>query len=589
MLAGSPFDSLSYDSLSEVASEWIAHVEGHSSEGIAAQLFAGDMARADSVLGRLPMEPLWQAIRPRPGLETALTELYLMAALRPHVLAYLSVQEGRALDGADSEAPHASRLMRDILRRVGRHPQAVASRRWGPLRLRVHLDPLLHLRRSHLILVRSRRHGAGLSAREHACLMREKALFRLRCGAIRLAIRQVRRYEQHDLTATLRSMASHGPYRQMLAFYILLLFPCARKLTNTSWGQLIDSIADYFIPKLDTLREVLPVESLRDHGIVKLMKIAFGVITARVANRDLHEPNDIEFILNTLRLSYSWGLTYPLVDNVMDSKATPGAVRDELADGLLHLFRAIDTSGDALPQSSHPVVRETFARVGEALELIPSQMRPAARHSLLMLLESHRRDAQRRLSSWPEAAPPEAFEAVWSDSVLKAACIRIATLTICGQATPPDSAARQLMASLLNQLGDDLWDLHSDLAEDRVTPFTLWAAGHSVRDPFRFFLDYVAVIATDQPTARRVALAIGVQETVRCFEEECDKRPGRVSEEARRKLSDALGAVPFAWDPERAPHVPHVDPDAVLFAIEEAFLQEIGGSGAGARFFATRR
>ena len=205
------------------------------------------------------------------------------------------------------------------------------------------------------------------------------------------------------------------------------------------------------------------------------------------------------------------------------------------------------------------------------IALVPESQRSQARKTLLFLLEAHQRDSERRLTSVGATLNGEVEREVWADSVLKAALIRLATMEVCGTAIDPERLANQLRSSLINQLGDDLWDTYEDFDDDRVTPFTAFLTGRSRRNPFCFFLRYCLATSTTEPRKRRIAMIIGLQETARCLLESTKER-GQDPLGVTRHVEEFLAELDGHFSIQSVEHVPHVDPDAVLFGLEKSLL-----------------
>jgi hypothetical protein len=397
-----------------------------------------------------------------------------------------------------------------------------------------------------------------------------RCAFLLEAWLLRLMLRQVY-VAWRNLSRESLAKLFHDPIvRRNLAFGIALLFPSAQKFTSAEWNCLLDDLEALFAPRLLALQEALPDYSLLDHGLVKLLKIALGVVVSCAAAAESSaESGDSRAILDTLRLAFSWGVTYPMVDNLLDSASASASLKTELVTTLETTF------GDREEVTSAPLasaqVREVVARLKEVIELAPAQRRPVIRKTLLLLLEAHRRDSDRKLSAVGGVVPSGYEDSVWADSLLKSALIRIATMEICGTPVEGDRLAAQLAASLVNQLGDDLWDVEADVANDRVTPFTLQALGRSQRDAFAFYLRYCLRITRRESTARQVAIVFGVLDSSRCFFDAGAQSQRRFPHFAR-ELASKLKATGLGQPSFSHRDVPHIDPDGVIFAFEEAAI-----------------
>lgn len=572
LLGGRPIDALSYAELSAIAREWIAHVDQVLDSGtFSTKHYRATITDAARRMARRKFEPLWALVRPSTAFQKALLELFTMCRIRSSVLAYLSLQEGRHWDGPRCEFPHTARLILQSMTVVGKRPPiSLAGSLFGFVSFRLALDPARHLRALYRTLLRPPstpfgRIGMAGSRQAH------RQLFAWKAGLLRLALRLVFVKGGSVFGYGVDRLLQTRSFKRNLAFLLLLLFPGAKSLSEDEWGQLFERIYTYFPPRFGALSRVMHADSLLNHGLIKLMKIAFGVIASRVATRSAHSEDEVEFIATTLQLAYSWGITYPLVDDLLDSHDVNDSVKRELAEALDDLFATPDWSSARVVD---PVVLEAAERVKEVIDLAPAGRQHALRNVLRFLLEAHRRDSERKLSR----ATENVEDAVWADSCIKAAFIRIATMEICGTPVTGVRLAAELVSSLVNQLGDDLWDVEEDLSNDRVTPFTLHLRAPGARDPFRFFLNYCLYVARSESGERQLAMAIGVHETCRSFLESSKQvdRVGQLVQRVSRTLEELYAAPPDTMA------FPHVDPDAVLFAMESSVLSPTPRHAGGA-------
>ncbi len=113
--------------------------------------------------------------------------------------------------------------------------------------------------------------------------------------------------------------------------------------------------------------------------------------------------------------------------------------------------------------------KEVLLRLQEAISLIPAERRQHALGFLRQLLDVHKRDSERRLSSLTNSDANITQAQVLDDTAAKAALVRLATMAICGITVDSETQQRCWERGLFNQLGDDLWDIYEDAKDDRVT------------------------------------------------------------------------------------------------------------------------
>jgi hypothetical protein len=319
----------------------------------------------------------------------------------------------------------------------------------------------------------------------------------------------------------------------------------------------------------------MPEHSAQNRGFIKLVKVAVGVLVGRSVSPPAARESLADYMFDSLRLAYSWGVTYPLVDNVLDSRETTPRVRDELNAAVAEAFGGPPAAAPPGVAPATDVLAEIRARLAEAVSLVPPDRLPRARSVLALLHEAHRRDAGRRLASTDAAAAAGLWPVVLADTALKAALVRLATMCLCG--IDPDEAAvgTSLSRGLFNQLGDDLWDIYEDADDDRVTPFTLYLRYPDLPDPFVLYLDYAQMLAEGMSRRRATAVFYGVCESLRDVLSTLAPATDRLG--VARRISAALGAT-AALAPEEVRQlrdVPHVDFDAILFRFEDLLYRLI--------------
>jgi hypothetical protein len=565
-----------YDNLAEVTGRWVKFAEQQSSNRDWDISNPGGSCHLDRISRLVAFRHIAEfrsRVRARSAIEIAVLELFLLSRIRTYVLAYLSVQEGEDFEGLESYESRVPLFISQLLRNLGRRSNCTLNLGYKWLRLRIDIDPLVHLRKMYGLMLLRERRGPKTSWVASGLMAIHKTGFLLKSKLVVYIAKIVaNRLASHDdhvtgITSLLRTKA----VRRFLATCIMILFPSARELIETDWLDLLTRIEEFFVPRLPALLKAMPHGSINNHGFIKLCKVAFGTIAGRTSVRNVHEINNIDFIFNTLRVAYSWGVTYPLVDNLLDSAATTEDIRAQLSKVLSDLF-AGNVETYAVDGHKHLSINEVHQRLSEVISLVPPGRLPQARRILGHLLESHRRDSKRRLSTLGPNGGSDIRREVMVDTALKAALVRLATMEICGIAVDEEVVARNLVRSLFNQLGDDLWDIYEDFDDDRVTPYTLFLTQGGTPNPFDFYYDYSVLLAQGLSKRRQVAVFIGFCETLRdsllTLKERKSDLLGvsaAVSRTLERVEGGSLGQVVC--------DIPHVDFDAVLFAFENAVLE----------------
>lgn len=567
--SGRELHDLTYDELAGVVGAWLG---GRPWEVAPSGAVGGaPVARISRLVSRRAFPRFRDFVRPTGKYQRAFTELFLLARIRTYALAYLSVQEGEAFEGEDRYDTPVPRAIGAALRHLGKRSNFVVGVRTRAFALTLDLDPVCNLRRIYRGLVRKRPGALGWWS-----LTWNRSMFRLKSwlfgGTVRLARVVAAPAERGAVAALLGSSFFARHARQFLP----VLFEDARGLSPAEWDELVARVRTYFTPRLEALLELISPDSLQNHGLIKLFKVAVGVVAGRTSVRDRVGGSAVDFIFDTLRLAYCWGITYPLVDNVLDSASTPTEVRNELAHRLRSLFSSpspAPESGGVGGDAGLRGVAEVVARLSEALGIVSRDRGAGTRGVLRLLFEAHERDAKRRLSSVAPGAAPAAWREVLTDTALKSALVRLATMGLCGIELDARTRDRSICRGLFNQLGDDLWDIYEDDADDRVTPFTLFLRAGGVPDPFVLYYRFSEFVAAGLTRRRATAVFLGFSETLRDAVLTLAVRPDDGLEVRRHVLHLLRGSAGPPSDSAAVLAVPHVDFDAILFLFEEATLE----------------
>ncbi|WP_029631092.1 hypothetical protein [Zavarzinella formosa] len=560
-----------YDDLGRITAEWI-ELAGNSFS-TAWPFSRLQLDRIKNLIARRRINSWRKRLRPRSLLENALAELFLLSRIRSYVSAYLSVQEGEDFEGVDRYDTPVPQFIASLLRNLGKQPYATINLGGRHFRFIWGVDPLVHLRKMYgLELLQRRRSGRkplfaklGMVFHRTAFSLKTKLMSIILRIGLRKLIRSPSRFKTASWVAS--------PYmRRLMEVAVFHLFPSAGELTTQESNELQSKLVAYFKPRISGLSQAISRDSVFNHGLIKLCKVAFGVLVHRVAAKKNHQEDHPTFIFNTLRLAFSWGVTYPLVDNVLDSGQTSNADREMLTRILSDLFGEKHVVQTPTKTVDHvcPSIREVHSCLSEMLSLVPAQHIPQTLRVLGLLLESHRRDATRRLSTLHDNSP-EVFKDVMVDTALKSALVRMATMEVCGITITNKTFAQSVVRSLFNQLGDDLWDIYEDFDAGRVTPFTQYLTKGGGKNPFQFYLLYSTLISQEMSRRRQTATFLGFCETLRdsllTLKSQGDDPLG-VSKAIANMLEIVANPPAMKW----VRVVPHVDFDAVLFAFENAIF-----------------
>lgn len=508
-------------------------------------------------------------VSPRNKLEEFFLELFILARSHRKVLGYLSVQEGENFDapveGFDTNAPI---VVRDLLRRVGRSSQLRYTHSVFGFRLLINLDPTIFLRRLYWDTVRPSLLSKVLGLRSVRKLRFRTTCWLLsRVGArLRDGISGDRKSE--SIKAFIDSKAIDRP----IAMLLMIIFPgITQDWSHETWSRLLGKVKNYLKHHIPVLADTISRTSGNNRGYIKLAKVAFGVLVGRSAYQSDASENPLEYIFDSVRLAYSWGITYPLVDNVIDDPKIPSETKKAVLTLVGQIFSTShnpDTVSKLNKES--PLIAELTRRLVEVRGLIGTGRREQVFRAIQSLIKSHRSDAEHSLYEVSRNDNLIDAAQILVNAASKAAAIRLATLAICGGEIDKPTISRYLNRGFFNQLGDDIWDISEDCEDDRVTPVSFAKVKNNI-NPVSMYLQYASWLVDGERKLRRSAALAGCCETLRDSIQGSEDRDemSYVSELVHETLAVA-GIKDVA---SLLAGVPPVDTDSTLFLLEDAIKE----------------
>ena len=440
--------------------------------------------------------------------------------------------------------------IRETLVPLGRRAR-VAFRLGVPLfgtrgiRLELRLDPFVNYRAIYARLLRRARAGRRAGWRDHARDAFDRAAGGLKVRFFRAAaVLFARGWGRVNTVTNVRDTLS-------------AIFPVAARLGDKRIAEIEATLTAYLRDRLGSLMRSLPRDTVEDGGIGKLIKLIVGTLIGRANAMPATDPaGATRYIIESARIAYCWAVTYPLVDDVLDSGATGPATRAALRE----LFAGLGAGAPGGPLAESELGR----RMRELCELLAPPVRVRAAAAIRNVFLAHDADSSSRLGDARGDADPLEV------ALLKSLLVRIATMEICGiPATAADYRAMAAVA-LFNQLGDDIWDAAEDLRNDRLTPVTRYHRGGGA-NPYRAYLDFAAFLAGESGAAARPA-SLAVCHTFKlAHDAKCAETRAELLA-ALRQFAPAAAAVTILTC------TPHVDPDSMLFDFERAARPLFAGS-----------
>lgn len=266
------------------------------------------------------------------------------------------------------------------------------------------------------------------------------------------------------------------------------------------WAQKegIEPAIIWMMNKLKGVTAHIPEELSAEQAQRKLIKIIVGVVLHAIEEMEDSVPQAERShrLDEAVRLGYSYGLTYPFVDDILDSTLLTVQEKEQYS----RLIRTALLTG-SVPKlgdwsGNHvELIRYIHSELREAFEYIQSRQQPGTQRIFFeqsyVFFQSQDIDRTRDLNH-----DRYTNEELYIPVILKSSCSRLVARSIIGAPEDEGFDHRTFCYGIYNQLADDFADMFEDMEAGSVTPYTYYLKYHSQRsdlvNPFEL---YWAVIA----------------------------------------------------------------------------------------------
>jgi geranylgeranyl pyrophosphate synthase len=255
----------------------------------------------------------------------------------------------------------------------------------------------------------------------------------------------------------------------------------------------IESSLLWVMAKLKTLSDHLPKEMDAEHAQRKLIKIIAGVLMHEIEEMDEKTMPEVRArkMDEAIRLGYSYGLTYPLVDDLLDSKVLSAEEKNRYSD----LIRTTLITGN-VPElgewagKNSDLVRYVHSELRDNFEYIKAHQQPEALKSFFeqayVFFNAQEVDRIKGPSN-----PNYTNEDLYIPIILKSFSSRLIARSVISAPEDTGFDNRTFFYGIYNQLADDFTDMFDDLKEGMVTPYTYYMKYHEQRpdliNPFELY------------------------------------------------------------------------------------------------------
>ncbi|TDQ42867.1 polyprenyl synthetase family protein [Aureibacillus halotolerans] len=274
------------------------------------------------------------------------------------------------------------------------------------------------------------------------------------------------------------------------------------------WAQKekIENTIIWVLDKLAFVSKQLPKELNPEHAQRKLIKIIVGVVMHVIEDmsaeqEELSKEGRSRRLAQAIRLGYAYGLTYPFIDDLLDSDVLnkqeknqyTRIIRSSLLTGVVPELG--EWKGD-----NKKTIQFIHSELKEAFEYIRNQQQPDAKALFFeqSYLFFHFQDIDR---------VKELTDTTYSNEDLylpvigKSASSRLIVRSIINASEDVGYDERTFYYGIYNQLSDDFTDLFDDLEHEQVTPYTYYYKYHAQRpdliNPFELYLAVISYLIHD--------------------------------------------------------------------------------------------
>lgn len=225
----------------------------------------------------------------------------------------------------------------------------------------------------------------------------------------------------------------------------------------------------------------------------KLIKIIAGVIMQETEEMiDEVSPEERKHRLDkAIRLGYSYGLTYPFIDDLLDAKI----LNDEEEKQYAYLIRTTLTTG-VVPElgewsgKNAELINYIHSELREAFEYIKTHQRQETRNNFFeqsyVFFNAQEIDREKDLANTNYTN-----EELYIPVILKSASSRLIVRSVIGAPEDEGFDSRTFFYGIYNQLADDFADMFDDMKDGAVTPYTYYLKYHEKRsdliNPFEMY------------------------------------------------------------------------------------------------------
>ncbi len=261
------------------------------------------------------------------------------------------------------------------------------------------------------------------------------------------------------------------------------------------WAQKegIETATIWVINKLRSVSSHIPKEMDAEQAQRKLIKIIIGVILHVMEEMDdkVSAAERTRRLDEAIRLGYSYGLTYPFIDDLLDSQVLTAQEKEQYS----RMIRAALLTG-SVPElgdwtgNNMKLIQYIHSELTDAFEYIKEHQRPDTQQTFFeqSYVFFHSQDIDRvKVLTRANYTNEELYIPV----ILKSSSSRLIARSVIGAPENEGFEQRTFFYGIYNQLADDFADMVDDMRDGAVTPYTYYLKYHDKRsdliNPFELY------------------------------------------------------------------------------------------------------
>jgi geranylgeranyl pyrophosphate synthase len=230
-----------------------------------------------------------------------------------------------------------------------------------------------------------------------------------------------------------------------------------------------------------------------DEARRKLLKIIAGVIINQIEemDEDLSSEKRTQKLDEAIRLGYSYGLTYPFIDDLLDSEVLSDIEKRQYTEMIrMTLITGTIPELGTWTGDNKDLIHYIHSELSEAFMYIKGHQRDGARINFFeqsyVFFQSQEADRVKELSN-----PNYTSEELYIPVILKSASSRLIVRSVISAPWDEGFDDRTFFYGIYNQLADDFADMFDDMRAGAVTPYTYYIKYHDKRqdliNPFELY------------------------------------------------------------------------------------------------------